>query len=360
MLFIYALVLFLFTVYSYDLVDPNMTLFSSNIWTTFRNAMVQLGYYQRELSFAIYITLIIAMFLLSVYFVVSKKHSAIKLGLISVIILLFSYPFLSHDFFNYLFDAKILTFYHKNPYLFTPQYFVNDPDLRFMHWVHRTYPYGPSFLLFSLIPSFLSFGKFVLSFFFFKLMFSFFYLTAVYVTNKLNKTAAVYIATSPLILVEGLVNSHNDLIGLSLFMMAYYALKKRKKAAAFITAMFSIGIKYVTFVLLPLFSKNKRARFISLFLFFVSLLYIYFKLGVHPWYFLTLFALVVSFEKIIYPLYTLSFFLLLSYYPYIYFGGWDTVDKIQAKELIIGVGIVVFFVLLITKQKLKKLVGPYF
>jgi hypothetical protein len=355
MLLIYALILFLFSVYSYALVDPNMTLFSNNIWTTFRNTMVQLGYYQRELSFIIYAVLIIAMFLLSLYFVVSKKHSAIKLGLISVIILLFSYPFLSHDFFNYLFDAKILTFYHKNPYLFAPQYFVDDPDLRFMHWIHRTYPYGPSFLLLSLIPSFLAFGKFVLSFFFFKLMFSGFYLLAVYATEKINKTAAIFLATTPLVLVEGLVNSHNDLIGLSLFFIAFLALKRKKKITAFVAMIFSVGIKYITLVLLPLFSKkNSHVWILSLILFFSTLFYIYLKLGIHPWYFLTMLAFIVFYKKIIYPLYTLSFFLLMSYYPYIYFGGWDTAGKVQTKELVIGVGLVAFFVHIAINKSLSK------
>jgi len=82
-----------------------------------------------------------------------KRYNPLLISILIGVGLLFSYPFLSHDLFNYLFDAKIVTFYHQNPYILKALDFPSDPWLRFMHWTHRTYPYGPSFLFLTLVPS---------------------------------------------------------------------------------------------------------------------------------------------------------------------------------------------------------------
>jgi len=77
------------------------------------------------------------------------KKLFIILIAVNILIGLISYPAYSHDLFNYMFDAKIATFYQQNPYLYKALDFPTDPWLRFMHWTHRYYPYGPSFLLLS-------------------------------------------------------------------------------------------------------------------------------------------------------------------------------------------------------------------
>jgi len=88
------------------------------LWNWFRSQIINIGYFKRELSWWIYFTIICLLFVF--YFLIikqSKKISPVRLAIIIGGILLFSYPFLSHDFFNYMFDAKILTFYGKNPAL---------------------------------------------------------------------------------------------------------------------------------------------------------------------------------------------------------------------------------------------------
>ncbi|MBI3366235.1 hypothetical protein HY041_01230, partial [Candidatus Roizmanbacteria bacterium] len=188
MIILYVMALFGFLFYSYALVDPNLTFINHPVWNQFRNIVLPLGYFQREQSWYVYLALILLFFLFNLFFIKKyKEMDVLKIAFIIGGILLFAYPFLSHDLFNYLFDAKIVTFYHQNPYFLKPLDFPNDQWLRFMHWTHRTYPYGPVFLGLSLIPSFLSLGKFILSFLFFKTTIVVFYLLTVFCLQKMNK-----------------------------------------------------------------------------------------------------------------------------------------------------------------------------
>ena len=61
---------------------------------------------------------------------------------LSLAALLPSYPALSHDIFNYIFNAKMVVDYHANPHVMVAMDFPNDPWLRFMHNVHRITSYN--------------------------------------------------------------------------------------------------------------------------------------------------------------------------------------------------------------------------
>lgn len=348
---LYSLLLLFLSVYSYVLVDPNMTLFNSKYWEIFRNAAVNIGYYQRDLSTIFYFVILILLFLFHYFFL--KKYNnfnPLKMSLLIGLILLISYPFLSHDFFNYLFDGKIIAYYHQNPYFFKALDFPEDSWLRFMHWTHRTYPYGPIFLLISMVPSFLAMGKFILYFLFFKITFFTFYILAVYLLQKINRTGALLFATHPLIIIEGLVNSHNDIVAVSLGIVGTYFLLTKKEILGRITLLFSAGIKYISFPLILLSRQKRSSTNLIVFLFLgLTLIYLILNYEIQPWYFLVLFTLIPFNEKLITSFNVFLGGLLLSYYPYIRFGGWDSVDKIQFKHIIILVCFLVNVVLLARK-----------
>lgn len=344
MLGLYALVLVCLSIYSYVLVDPNFTLVNHSTWEVFRNALVPLGYYHRDWSFGLYTILVGLLFGFSLYFFKSQTNPK-KLAILVGLSLIAAYPFLSHDFFNYLFDAKILTVYGKSPYLFKPLDFPSDPWLRFMHWTHRTYPYGPVFLVATLVPSALSFGKLVLNFFLFKLLFVGAYFLAVYFLDRINRRAAIVFATSPLIIIEGLVNNHNDLLGVSLAIGSLYFLShSRTRIWGYVLGLLSIGIKYFTLVLAPLVLPHKLSRYLSAGLLLIALGYTYTKLGVQPWYFLNLAVFMVYWKANLWSWQILNFGLLLSYFPYIRYGGWDLEWKVDLKELIIFLTLIVSLV----------------
>ncbi len=350
----YFFLILIFIFYSYFLIDPNFTLFNHPLWTGFRNFVVNIGYYQRELSWWIYFILVLLLFFF--HFLLIKNYKKINLRIIVLLLgllTLFSYPFLSHDFFNYLFDARIFTYYGKNPYLYKALDFPSDPWLRFMHWTHRTYPYGPVFLFISFLPSFFSFGKFILNFFLFKLLWIIFFAFSIYFLTKLKKKWALFFATHPLIIVEGLINAHNDFIALSLAAFGIYFLTREKKIFSRVLFLLSVGIKYLTLPLLFLSKINQKMNFLIFALLIIAILTISFLGEIQPWYFLALLAFLPIFPRLIEKLNIFFAGLLFSYYPYIRLGGWDSIEKINLKHQIILIGFLLNIFYLIG-LKLKK------
>lgn len=331
--FLYFIVALIFSVYSYSLVDLNLTLFNNKIWDNFRTFIIQIGYFNRGLSTTIFFSCIAVFYLL--YFLSLKfKPNPIKLALVIGSVSLIAYPFLSHDFFNYMFDAKILTFYGKNPYLFKALDFPADHWIRFMHWTHRVYPYGPTFLPITLVPSFLSGGKFILSLFFFKLTFISFYLAGVWAVNKIDKNKALIIATHPLIIIEGLITPHNDLIAMSLGLIGIYLLFN-KSIWSRVLFIISGLIKYSTLPILLISKKNKWLNAFAFIGILTPLFYLSFFSEIQPWYFLILFIFVPIFPGLIKKTELFLMGLICSYYPYIMLGGWNSKDKVDLKHQII-------------------------
>lgn len=361
MIFVYLLSLIFLSIYSYFLIDPNLTFFQTDWWVSFRNMVVDQGYYHRDTSWLIYLVLVIALFLLHYFFVKNyKKVNPIKIVLLTALILIISYPFLSHDFFNYMFDARILTFYHANPYIHKALDFPSDHWLRFMQWTHRPYPYGPIFLLITLVPSVLALGKFVLNFFLFKLTFAIFYWLAVYFMQKIGKKWAVIIATHPLILLEGLVSSHNDLIAMSLAIIGIVLVFNKTNLRARLFLLLSAGIKYMTLPIIFISKNNKSLTKIAFVGMLLVIAYLSIKSEAQPWYFLNIFIFLPYFEKFIRNLNILFFGLLVSYYPYIRLGGWDSAEKINLKHEILIAAVllnVVWLVISYRKTLIKNLVS---
>lgn len=395
---VYSILLILLTLYSYALVDPNLTLINHPFWTNFRNAAVQIGYYRRFLSFGLYFGLITALFGAHYFFVKnSKRFNAVHLAILAGAMLVISYPFLSRDFFNYLFDAKIITVYGANPYAKTALDFPQDTWLRFMHWTHRTYPYGPTFLPLTLIPSFLSFGKFVLNFIFFKAMFVGFYILSVYFLSHLpatpeveekrsdgktswikhNSKLAIFFATSPLVLIEGLVNAHNDLIAVAFAIIGIYYLvkapprwlnrllggEKWKALPATIIFLISGGIKYITLPTVIL-QKPERANYrgvipipprgwssLATLGILTTIAYLSIFREIQPWYFLSLLIFLPYMYSWIRHTQIFIFGLLMSYYPYIALGDWTNPERVALKHNIIIVFLGLNLIYLFLRKK---------
>lgn len=313
------------SVYSYALIDPNLTIINHGIWVQFRDFMVYLGFHMRPESASIFIFLISALFI--VHGVIMWKAGDInpfKFSLLAGGILIFSYPFLSHDLFSYMFDARILTHYGLNPYTHAPAFFYQDEWLRFMHWTHRSYPYGPTFLPLTLIPSFLGFGKFVLNFIFFKALFVGAYIISVYVLQKVDKKSALIFATHPFILIEGVVNAHNDLIAVGIAIIGIGFMWKGNSLVGRFYYLLSAGIKYLTLPTLILTKSNTRMNTRSLLGTLGLLGYLFFFVSKQPWYFLVLFIYLPWYRDGIVRLWPFFLGLLLSYYPFVRYGDWTS------------------------------------
>lgn len=340
---LYGILLLSLALYSFFLIDPNITFFNNPLWSRFLEFVLQIGYYQRNLSWQIYVVLIGLLTAFNIFFIRKyKEYNPVRIALLISCILVVSYPFLSHDFLKYMFDAKILTYYHQNPYLFRPIDFSYDPWLRFLQWIEQPFRYGPIFLLLIIIPSFLSMGKFLLSFIFFKMTFMIFYLLAVIILGKMNRRWAIIFATHPLILIDGLVNSHNDLIGVSLFIAGIYILQK-KRVISRLLLLASAGIKYLTFPVLFISLKDSIRINKYIFLVFLILPFLLlnsyigniFNAEIQTWYFIVLLGFLPFYEGMIRKFHLLFIGLLFAYYPFIRFGNWEHFYGIPVKHLII-------------------------
>ena len=337
---LYAILLGALSVYSYVLQDGNITFFNNSLWTTFRNAAVELGYHQRATSWYIFLGILILLFAFHWYCIKrAKKINPVKLALLISGILVFSYPLLSHDFFNYMFDAKILTYYHQNPYFHQALDYPSDPWIRFMHWVHRPYPYGPVFLAVTVVPAFLGMGKFVIHFFLLKATTALFYFISVYFLAKIDKKYALFFATQPLVIIEGLVSGHNEIVGLGFAFAGIYSIFNKPAWKGRVLMVLSALVKYMTASYLIIVQpKNKWAKWINIGAFIGTIgliLYPSYTVEIQSWYFLNLLLFVVLYPNFIQRLQIFFAGLLLSYYPYVMLGGWDSDYKIELKHQII-------------------------
>ena len=180
-------------IFSFAYVDLNLTLSKNPNLLGFVNSMQYLGYYNRPQANLIYIVMIVAthgFFLANLILFLKRKISKKYLffsSVINIVILIFAYPYLSSDIFNYMFDARIIFHYHLSPYTHKALDFPNDDWIRFMRWTHRYSPYGPAWLLLSLVPYVLGVGKFTLTLLAFKAFISAFHLANIYLIYQTLK-----------------------------------------------------------------------------------------------------------------------------------------------------------------------------
>jgi len=342
----YWLVAFFFTLYSYSQIDLNLTLFSNQFYQAFQQQMIKLGYFNRPLSAFIYLTLIIFLFANYYLLIVLTKKRKLRLSqiwlliLVAAAIFLFSYPAFSHDIFNYIFDVRILLYHKANPWMYTALDFPIDPWTRFMHWTHRTYPYGPFWIITSIIPYTLSFGKFTLALFNFKLLFLLSYLGSCWLVYKIlfriNKKQSilglVFFAFNPLVLNESIISPHLDIVMVFLGLLAIYLILIKKKILGIFSLLLSILTKYATVGYIPILSpkiKFNKKLWLMIGLTFAAILGQIYIREILPWYFLPLIALLVlssvSFLKII--LWGISLGGVLYYLPFIYIGEYTPYVK---------------------------------
>lgn len=340
--------------YSFTQVDLGLTLSRSSIYQTFEKFFQHIGYFNRPLSTGLYIAILILL-TISYLFILSLVKKGKVSGrqvwitlILASIILTFSYNAFSYDLFNNIFDAKIITYYHLNPYQHKALDFPHDPMLSFMHWIERTYPYGPAWLALATLISFLGGQIFLVTFFLFKILNFACFIGTVYVVKKIavrisqkdSLFSMVLFAFNPLIIIECLVSAHNDIAMMLFALWGIYMLLQKRWVWAFALIIFSALIKQVTIFLLPpliiyfvgsTFLKN---RFISFEKFvwagivcmIVGFFYVLTQREFQPWYLLWIlpFVAVLRQNRFLLSLGVgLSIGALLRYVPFLYLGNWD-------------------------------------
>lgn len=351
---LYLLTIVLLFFYSFTQVDLGLTLTKASIFAQIQHIFQHIGYFNRPLSVIFFSAIVIFLFIFYGYYLSLAKRDLFTTKAIWIIvivtagILTFSYTAFSYDIFNYIFDAKIITYYKENPYLKKALDYPNDPMLGFMHWTHRTYPYGPIWLVFTVPLSFLGMQYFLPTYFLFKTLGGISYLLTIFAISRImrvvapfyEKISVVFFAFNPLVLIESLVTGHNDIVMMALAMLSILFLVRMRYVFAFLFLFLSIGIKYATGFLLPLYIAmlfivfNKKKACISwqkIFLTFIiamifALIAAIIRSTFQPWYLLFVLPIVSLLPQrffIVIPTFILSLVALLNYVPFLYTGNWD-------------------------------------
>lgn len=245
-----------------------------------------------------------------------------------------------------MFDARIFTLHHQNPYLHKALDYPQDPWINFMRWTHRTYPYGPLWLGLTIPISFLGMQVFLPTLFLFKaLMVGSFVGTTYFIGKILEKIspneklfAMAFFALNPLVIIESLVSAHNDIVMIFLAVFSIYLLMNNNYYRSFLLLTLSIAVKFSTVFLIPinlvvfsLYKKKKKINWEVIFLLMsvlmvIPIFLVSVRTNFQPWYLLYIlpFAAVVSKKHYIFiPCVIISLFALLQYLPFLYLGNWN-------------------------------------
>jgi hypothetical protein len=248
--------------------------------------------------------------------------------------------------------------------------------LSFMRWTHRVYPYGPIWLALTVPISFIGMNIFLVTFFLFKFLISAFYLGSVYMIYKISQKIdsensifhTVLFALNPIVVIESLVSSHNDIVMVFFALLGVFLIVGKKKILGLISIIVSSQVKIPTLGLLlpailsfPAFrlklNDNKTIGLMVLSMLGV-LAYVLLQIEVQPWYFLWIipFAVLLKPNKYITAaIFGVSLGLLSRYLVLLYFGNWDGVGVPIRNGLTIAIPLIALAsVFVMDKLKLLK------
>ncbi|OGG08331.1 hypothetical protein A2154_03590 [Candidatus Gottesmanbacteria bacterium RBG_16_43_7] len=359
---LYLVVSIGFVIFSYTQVDLNLTLTAGNIWGNIQSYLQHIGYFQRPLAtglYLIFITLFYGLYIASLVLIkrgALRSRQIILTVLIVCLCLIFAYPAFSYDIFNYMFTAKTVLLYQKNPYLVTPLAFTGfDPWLSFLRWTHLVSAYTPLWILMTL-PSYLfGFGKFFLIMFNFKLLMASFYLLSVcclwYAFKNIQPRQVLFntavFALNPLVLIESVFSPHNDIAMVAFFCLSFWLYTRRAQMLSVLALSVSVAIKLMTVFVFPAYFY-KWSRKSVLFFMCLAMLVGFIRKELLPWYFLWIMPAVSinAQTRVVLFLSTLfSLALLVRYIPILYFGEYSRIALISRDGLtvlVILVGIIVY------------------
>lgn len=275
----YSLILWIFAIFSYSLTDPNLVLSSSPKYWSFQTFMWQTFFDNRQLLAYVFFSLVTV--LMIIYLMIIKSMPDLKnrskwlliYGLLAILPLFFSYNALSHDVFNYIFNARMVIKYNANPHIQTALHFADIDDwVRFMHNTHTPAPYGYAWTAISLVPVVIGSGKFVVTWVLMRVMailsillmiFSLDQLSLQIRGKKVSIKSLAWLLLNPLFLIEVVSSMHNDLWMMGAVVLSIAWLIKGLKfkdnkrwlwiAASVLTFVLSVQIKFASLALIPIF-----------------------------------------------------------------------------------------------------------
>ena len=346
--FFYYLILIVFTILSWGFVDANALLpgipslhsiiYSKTLYPT--------------VWYAVTVAVLFAWYFWTLYRVrkgfLTSKH-VWYLIISSVAILMWAYPALSNDIFNYIATAKVTFFYRENPYIIMPIDIPNEPSFAFLHAANKVALYGPVWIALTGIPHFLGMGNLLITLFTFKIFVIGWYLLLCYliwIASGKKSWALAFFALNPLVTLSTLVDGHNDVVMMFFALSSFYLLGKKQYVGSVISLVLSVFIKYATVVLLPVYlyslllsTCGKRVNIKSQWVWCSIAMYLIFFLSpireeIYAWYFiwpLTFLALVDKPTILHAASYGFSLGLMLRIVPFFYTRSWSGMTPLIKK-----------------------------
>lgn len=197
-------------------------------------------------------------------------------------------PFLSRDIAAYLFPNKNALVYGVNMFsspIALPQTDSWSEELGSIWWLEIPTPYGPLFhgittpLVFFARDTTLSYAQDI-----YKILNAGIFLLSIFIVVKLTQLLSLSFATpylyafNPALLVQGVLEGHNDIWLATGILLFLYAFIRKKNAQSILFFVSSVALKYISIILIPVFLvKNKifqRKRHIFFLIGIISIGYV--------------------------------------------------------------------------------------
>ena len=262
-----------------------------------------------------------------------------------------SFPFISNDLYSYLYSGKMLVEYKSNPYTTMPkEFFGRDQWLFFVNNVDNIYYnigntpikyyYGPVFLAYtSIIVKIIGPSRFLGLYLSWKILNWIWFLLTGYVLIKLLKDKGKVMALwflNPLLQFELLVNNHNDLLMIGLF-LGSILLSQKNKIYGFFLFICSILIKFLSIIGAPLLFIKKKYQENIFFIIGILILLLHAIRPLHLWYYswIYMFLPMVSLKtKTWITIFLAQALMLLNYSSYIMLNRWVATSFLPPMEII--------------------------
>ena len=180
-------------------------------------------------------------------------------------------PLVSKDVFSNIFYSKIATRYHDNPYVITPQRFTGDQLMAYLslNWKNTAIVYGPLHTYFSMLLNLAAGEGITANIFVFKGAMALFHLLNTllvwlmlgFLAPRRQRFGTMLYAWNPIALIIGVGGGHNDMMMMTLVLLALYLLVKGKRWPGYVVLCLSVLIKYISIILvvaLVIFLLSRR------------------------------------------------------------------------------------------------------
>lgn len=181
-----------------------------------------------------------------------------------ILLLVCTPPLLSTDTAIYVTKAKNFVQLQKSPYEASPI----DPswknEIEPMPWAEIGSLYGPLFHIVTIPLGGLSSASASVSIFIYKISLIPLFLASIWLMNRLLKHlhAPSYFlllyALNPALLINGIMEGHNDMLVLFTLLALFYFLKDMRYTKSMFVLGASVAIKYIAIILLPIFLIENR------------------------------------------------------------------------------------------------------